>query len=252
MAIITDFGSRDSYIAEIYAILLTLCPTLRVVDITHHVPPGDIRSGSYLLGRAVQSFPTGTVFLGVIDPGVGSGRQAVVVNNRDRYFVGPDNGLFSAAIDWESRVDVRVIGWKDAASTRMSSTFHGRDLFAPVAGRLLNGESFANIGETGEFKDTRPPRACFRAGLEWVGEVTHIDCFGNIATNFPNGLSGKIIINSRDINVRALYYQERSYGELFWLEGSDGYIEVAANGSRADVMLNVSTGEAVRLICREN
>ena len=248
VGIITDFGLADGYVSEIKGALLSVCSVAQLVDITDLVPPGDVMAGAYILGRVVKVFPVGTIFLAVVDPGVGSARQAVVVRNSGRLFVGPDNGLLGRALDWSKEIEVRVIGWADAGKSGGSYTFHGRDLFAPVAGRLAAGTELEELGVPGELNDTDPPKQPLKQMEGWVGEVVHIDRFGNIATNLPNGLTGTIEIGGRKDLLPARCYGERPEGEPFWLPGSDGCLEVAMNRGSASELLGVKVGDPVRLV----
>ncbi len=242
VAMLTDFGLEDGYVGEMEAALARVCPAARVVHITHLVPPGDVRTGAYILGRTIPHFPQGTVFLAVVDPGVGTGRQPVIVGNRGCCFVGPDNGLFARAIDWRSGVEVRVIDWGDADSKFRAATFQGRDLFAPVAGRLARGDDFTTIGVPGVLKATFTPPGPESVAEGWRGEVVHIDRFGNIATNLPNGLPGRVV-KIAGVEVRqGTAYGEGPEGELIWIQGSDGCIEIAINRDSAARSLGVEVG----------
>ena len=134
VTLLTDFGSSDSYVAEIKGVLLGLCPAAVLVDVTHAVPPGDIRAGAYLLGRAWHRFPAGTVHLSVVDPGVGTARAALALRAHGHWFVGPDNGLFTPVLR-DAEVEIVTLPTPAGAAP----TFHGRDLFAPAAAALARG-----------------------------------------------------------------------------------------------------------------
>ena len=190
--------------------------------------------------------PLGTIFVAVVDPGVGTERQAVILRCMDRYFVGPDNGLFSRII-MDKKPEVRVIDWNDVVSGERSATFHGRDLFTPVAGRLACRGDFNDIGRPGELIDTYPANRVQLVEGGWIGEVIYIDHFGNVITNLPNGLTGRISISDQHDIIGARNYAEQPANILFWLSGSSGYIEISMNGGAAAAVLGVKIGASVKL-----
>jgi S-adenosylmethionine hydrolase len=219
ITLVTDFGTRDGYVGEMKGVLLEGAPDARLVDVTHDVPPGDVRAGGWVLGRIWPRFPLGSVHLAVVDPGVGSGRRAVAARIRDRWLVAPDNGLVTLAErGGAGTVPAGTAGGRgadedagpasdDAAGTGggveaareidpdrvglepLSDTFHGRDLFAPAAARLAAG------GDPGELGPALDPGGLVRlelekprrAGDEARGAVVHVDRFGNLVTNVPTG-----------------------------------------------------------------
>jgi len=247
VGIITDFGLQDSYVSEIKAVIYKKCTNVHIIDITHQVASGDIAAGAYLLGRVVHSFPDGSLFVAVIDPGVGTERQAVIIRNNQRFFIGPDNGIFTRAINWNIPIDVRICTLDNVDGIEISATFHGRDLFAPLAAKLACGTTFEDIGEAGILKETFKPNQASRTDNGWQGEVVYIDKFGNIATNLPNNLSGYIKIK-REINLPfAKTYSEQPVGEPLWLYGSDGCIEIAINQGHAGNTLDVQIGNPVEI-----
>jgi len=247
---ITDFGLKDSYVSEIHSTIMVLCPAVRIIDISHFLDPGDIDSAAYLLWRSKASMPRGTIFLAVVDPGVGSDRQAVVIENEGHYLVGPDNGVFSRIIQWERPVAVRVCGWEDVRSLRRSSTFHGRDLFAPLAARLANGAPLGSLGAPGALKATFPPPRPVRQGDEVIGRVVYIDRFGNLATDLPNGSLDEqcsmVALAGQTRIQHARNYIEAPPDRAVWIYGSDGCIEIAWKNRHAGVCLEAKSGEKVR------
>lgn len=248
VAFITDFGIKDSYVCEMYSSVLRECPRARLMDITHQIPRGNIKAASYLVWRASKFLPEGSVIVVIVDPGVGSNRQMVIINAQNRFFVGPDNGLFSRILDPNESCKVRIIDWNDTRSEHKSRTFHGRDIFAPVAGRLAAGYKFDEIGNSGKLLNTAPsnaPRIC-EGFIE--GEIVYIDHFGNAATDLPNTQSGLVELDSRRLLRNAETYTTGPTGECFWLAGSDGNIEIAANGGDAAKSLRLSIGDRVRFI----
>ncbi len=250
MGLITDFGLADSYVSELKLSILRYSSRVRFIDISHETPSGDILSGSHLLKRSCKYFPAGSIITAVVDPGVGSDRQAVAVRNNKLMFVGPDNGIFAGAIDWESEIDIRILDESDAMENgAISSTFHGRDLFGPVAGMLANGKDFDEIGKMGAFKATFAPDPPKIKKNSIAGRVVYIDKFGNIATNIPTeiiSVNSKVIIDRFDhcLSFRKTYSKDTD-DELFWLFGSDGCLEIAANRRNAAEILNSRIGDGV-------
>ncbi len=246
VALITDFGLVDGYVCEMHAVLYAMCPTVRVLDITHGIPAGDVKSAAYILQRTSRRLPAGAIFVAVVDPGVGTDRQAVLLDCMDRYFIGPDNGLFSRVI-MDEEYSARIIDWSDVGSKPGSAVFQGRDLFAPAAGKLAGGYDSSEIGRPGELLDTPPAGKPYRKDGGWVGEVVYIDRFGNVVTDLPNGLSGRISLRNRHGIAVARNYADQPQGGLFWLEGSGGYIEISMNQSSAADLLGVEIGDAVEI-----
>ncbi|MFN3821324.1 MAG: S-adenosyl-l-methionine hydroxide adenosyltransferase family protein [bacterium] len=242
VALVTDFGWEDPFVAEIKLQIWQVNPYIHILDITHHLPPGDIVRGAYIIGRVVERLPQRSVLLGVVDPGVGSSRQGVVIAFRERYLVGPDNGLFSYSIPWSEKFSVRILSQKDVRNT-ISPTFHGRDLFAPIAARLAVGEDVESFGEEGELQNTFPPPPPVRVGKIIYGKVLYIDRFGNLATNLPASFSGTVKVKGAMIIHQVRCYADLAPGKVGWLIGSDGKIELAANRERADRILGINIGE---------
>lgn len=250
VALVTDFGWQDSYVGEIQAVLLRRCPSARIIHITHDIPPGDIRAAAYVLGRSASVFPTGTIFLGVVDPGVGTDRPAVIVRTRGQFGVGPDNGIFARFVDWENPFAVRRIEKSDFNVKEISITFQGRDLFAPAAGDLALGHGFETIGKSTQFQNTFPPRLPQRTTQGWKGEIIYIDRFGNLATNLPNNLKGRIVYKgSRTLTPADSYLSIRD--AIGWLKGSDGCIEIAGCQTSAAKILAAQRGDEVEIILED-
>ena len=179
VTLLTDFGSSDSYVAEIKGVLLGLCPAAVLVDVTHAVPPGDIRAGAYLLGRSWHRFPAGTVHFSVVDPGVGTTRAALALRAHGHWFVGPDNGLFTPVLR-DAEVEIVTLPTPAGAAP----TFHGRDLFAPAAAALARGTPLQALGEP---FITMPARLTYTEphyeGKSVIGEIVYVDRFGTLVTN---------------------------------------------------------------------
>ncbi len=250
VTLLTDFGTRDAFVGAMKGVLLSICPQVRCVDLSHEVPSQAVACGAFLLRSVLEYFPRGIVHLAVVDPGVGSSRKAVAVESRGRFFVGPDNGLLPAAlVDWG--VDRAVeLTEKKFHLPHPSSTFQGRDIFAPVAAHLARGVSFGKLGKNlprlvpGVLSKPR------KTGKRWEGEVLWVDRFGNLITNFqrqeaPPG--SRFRIGSREIGRVGTHYGEVPPGGILALKGSSGYWEISVNRGRADERLRAGIGTKVAL-----
>lgn len=248
----SDFGTSDSYVAEVKGAVLRVAPDARVVDVTHEVPPQDVRTGAFLLMRAVAAFPAGTVHVAVVDPGVGTSRRAAVARTATGHvLVGPDNGLLSWAVG--ARGVWREWARPDLVPTPRSRTFHGRDLFGPVAAALAAGVvTPEDCGPAMPDPVVLPwPRARrVRGGCS--GKVLVVDRFGNVIlaipggwVQAPDGTSVRVEASGRTHEaVIGLY---ASGAPLVVHEDSSGWTEVAVPGGRADERLGVEPGAEVTL-----
>ncbi len=250
----TDFGLRDPYVAEIKAVILAICPEAAIVDVSHEVLRFDIRMGAYLLSSAVPYFPKGTVHLVVVDPGVGTARRCLAIETNSGFFVGPDNGVLVLAAQKQGIVSVREITNPKLMLPHVSNTFHGRDVFAPVAAHLANGVPIADVGaEAGGI--VRPEFAKVEvAGSLLLGEVLHIDGFGNIVTNIGEetltkakfGKSISVQVKDRSLMMRFVRtYAEAQPRENVVLLGSQGYFEIAMNQGDAAKEFKAKLGDRV-------
>ena len=243
VTLLTDFGLADSYVAEMKAAVLSRAPDVQLVDISHDVPPGDIRAAQYLVGRAWHRFPAGTVHLVVVDPGVGSARRAIAVQRQGHFFTGPDNGVLTPVLGDAETVELRIPG--DA-----SPTFHGRDVFAPAAARLANGEPLAGlgpgIGNAARLPMPVPKRA--RGVVE--GEVVYVDRFGTLITNIPGewtpGAKG-IEVAGKPVGPLRRTFADVQAGAFVGFVGSDGVLEIAVRDGSAARKLGVGVGAEVRV-----
>ena len=258
ITLLTDFGHRDPYVASMKGVILSLCPEAQVVDISHEVPKFDVRAGALILAQAAPWFPDGTVHVGVVDPGVGTARRAIVVVSRRFSFVGPDNGLLMLAAMRDGLRAVYAIERADLMLERVSRTFHGRDIFAPVAARIASGLDPSEVGP--EIKDYVVPSFAEPRldGPVALGEVMYIDGFGNIITNLPEdflaqlgaseGSELAIRLGGRELRVRLRSaYGEARPGELLALIDSWGMLEVAVSLGSAAERLGVKPGERVEV-----
>jgi S-adenosylmethionine hydrolase len=237
IALFTDFGWQGPYVGQIKAVLMQLASQQPIVDLMHDVPAFQPRAASYLLASLAKKFPVETVFLAVVDPGVGSRqRRPCVVSADGRWYVGPDNGLFNVIAHQAAEYKVWEITWRPEA---LSDSFHGRDLFAPVAAQLANGQS--------------PPMAITALAdnpKDWsteLAEIIYIDHFGNAMT----GLQGKLVNKDSKLKIRdhvipyARVFAEAPIGEPFWYLNSNGLIEVAMNQASAAQNLELAIGSTV-------
>lgn len=252
---VTDFGLQDGYVGAVKGVILGICPRAHVVDITHLVSPGDIRGGAYVLRSAYPLFPPGSIHLGVVDPGVGSARKAVAIQAGTHTFVGPDNGLFSWVLHCESDWKCRCLENENIWRPVVSRTFHGRDIFGPVAAHLANGFPFAELG-----------RVHHPVVLDWVrvsvtdagllGEVIHVDRFGNVVTNVRNtdldaawpGGQWRVLAGTRHVAGVSGTYAEVPKGTPAALVGSSGHLEIAVNRGDASRLLGISPGDPVIVV----
>lgn len=233
----TDFGAADLYVGQVRAVLHQVAPEARVVDLLHEAPAFNVKASAHLLAALAARIPAGSVTLAVVDPGVGSARKPVAVLTDDRWFVGPDNGLISVVAARAKKVEPFAIGWKPAG---FSTSFHGRDLFAPVAGMLGRGDRRAARLET-------KARLAVNFGGDDLAEVIYVDHYGNAITGMrASGLPRKarLVVEDRWI-ARARVFSDVPPGEAFWYENSIGLAEIAANAASAVAVLGLRVGSAV-------
>ena len=245
ITLLTDFGNTDHYVAEIKGVLLTEAPGVTLVDIAHSVSPGDVRSGAYILGRTWHRFPSDTIHMVVIDPGVGTSRAALALAAAGHCFVGPDNGVFTPVLQ-DTPVETVLLPTPEAASP----TFHGRDLFAPAAAALACGTLLQTLGQpfTG-----MPERLAYTIphfeGKTIVGEIMYIDRFGTLVTNLTSELVpayARLEVEDLDIGPLRRTYADVGTGGLLAYIGSAGAIEIAVRNGSAARRLGVGVGGSVR------
>jgi len=233
----TDFGTRDGFVGAIKGVIARLGGDVLVVDLAHDIPRHDIAHGAWVVATACREFPTGTVHLVVVDPGVGGARKDVIVRAHDMYFVGPDNGLFGLlAVEQAWAITNPAM-----TAPMVSPTFHGRDVFAPVAATLARGRHPDTIGPRIELA-AQPPWGPRGSG---EGRVIHIDHYGNLITDLPADEAGAAIaIAGRQLPI-ARTYEDVGEGELLAYIGSARTIEIAVRNGRADRALAATRGIAV-------
>lgn len=243
VTLMTDFGTRDGYVAEMKGVLLERAPGIPLIDITHDIPPHDIDTARQVLARYWQRFPRGTVHLVVVDPGVGTARRALAVASEGRFLVGPDNGVLSPALALDGATAVALHVPADA-----SATFHGRDVFAPAAAALASGRPIASLGvPCPDPILTAVPALVPAPGGRLEGEVVAIDRFGNAVTNLP-APDGDATAEwaGRRLPVRRTY-SDVERGEVVALVGSSGHIEIAVREGSAAAVLGIARGARVVL-----
>ena len=263
VTLLTDFGAADYFVGALKGAILSVNPLAHAVDITHEIPAHDIEAGAFTLLAAYRSFPPRTIHVAVVDPGVGSARRPLLVAAREHFFVGPDNGLFSYVCEREAG-DVRAyqLTNENFFRTPVSNTFHGRDIFAPVAGALSNGVPPEEFGEPIDdyvrLAALAPVREAGDDAGAWSARIIHIDRFGNLITNITRGeLAGaefargvRLDVGERAINSFRSFYAEGNgaeAGDLFAIWGSAGFLEIAADRASAARLLDARRGQAVRL-----
>src|SRR2546425_5488110 len=243
ITLLTDFGTSDSYVAEVRAVPLSRALGAALVDVTHQIPPGDVRAGQYVLARVWHRFPEGTVHLVVVDPGVGTERRALAAEAAGHYFVAPDNGVLSP-LPVETRFFELPVP-EDAAPT-----FHGRDVFAPAAASLANGTALAHLGHLISDPYRSPLPAPRLDGLTAVGEVIYIDRFGTLVTNIPGGSvepGSRVRLAGTDVGSLRRTFGDVERGQLLAYVGSGGTVEVAVRDGSAARLLGVGVGTEVRV-----
>ena len=257
IALLTDFGLADWYVAAIKGEILRRAPAARLVDLTHAIPPGDVRRAAFVLGQAWPSFPEGAVFLVVVDPGVGSARRPLAVRAAERFFVGPDNGVLESPLG-VSGAEARMLDPARVGGPPLSATFHGRDLFAPAAALLAAGADFAGLGPPAPDPVRLAQERPFAEGSSLVGHVVHVDRFGNCITDVAAADLGAYLAgrDPRRLRVRAgaaeiaglsTTYSEAPVGAVLALVGSGGRLEIAVAGGHAGARLGLASGDPIRL-----
>ncbi|QRK13322.1 SAM-dependent chlorinase/fluorinase [Archangium violaceum] len=254
ISLLTDFGLTDTYVGQMKAAILRVAPGAVLVDLTHAVPAQDVRGGAFLLWSAVEAFPEGSLHLAVVDPGVGSTRRAVAARTRrGDVLVGPDNGLLVPAIEQLGGLAGAVeLTAPEYRGPRQSRTIHGRDVFAPAVGHLAAGVELEKLGRA--LHHLERPFSFPPPGEEngWpVGEVLHVDTYGNLITNLPGALlPARFQVHIGATVIREAphaHYQVVASGEPLSLVGSAGLLEVSVREGSAAEVLGVGRGTRVRI-----
>lgn len=242
ITLLTDFGTSDYYVGAVKGAILSVNPSSVIVDITHEIPPQDVAAGAFTLLAAYKTFPAGTIHVAVVDPGVGSTRRPIIMSTSEQFFVGPDNGLFTYVCDREPSHRTFHVTADRYFRPEPSTTFHGRDIFAPVAAALSKGIAVEEFGA--EINDE-----VRLSSLETPLRIIHIDRFGNCVTNITRDRfdSESVVINGRTISEFREFYGERDGASLFAIWGSAGFLEISMNGGSAARELDANCGDEVSL-----
>jgi S-adenosylmethionine hydrolase len=255
VTLLTDFGLRDFFVGAMKGVILAVNRDARIIDISHDIPPQGVREAAFVLKGSYPHFPPGTIHVVVVDPGVGGARKAILVDAGAHLFVGPDNGVFSWIYrDWPCT----VVELTEAQFflPEVSSTFHGRDVFAPVAGHLSLG-----VYDVGSFGTVVPdpvtiefPEPVLRSD-EIIGEIVHVDRFGNLVTNIPKMMlrgrvkPGEVVVDVEGTVIEgiAVSYAQKEPGERLAIVGGAGLLEVSVNRGSARDSLRVGVGGRVSI-----
>jgi S-adenosylmethionine hydrolase len=271
IALLTDFGTSDPYVGVMKGVIAARCPQAVTIDITHEVSPQNVRQAAYLLRSAYRYFPAHTVFLVVVDPGVGTARRPIAIQTAHGLYVGPDNGVFGAVLE-------EVDGWQAVVlrqPERLSATFHGRDVFAPAAADLACGRALNEMGtpltDLEQLEQIEWRRIEQHGPETMIGEVIHIDHFGNVVTSLGpfewqdtgrravlhwrpdqpqlavDALTAQVEFAGRRLSPIRATYGETQPGDLLALLNSDQQLEIAVNQGNAAQLLGAKLGDAVRL-----
>lgn len=246
----TDFGTRDWFVGTMKGVILGIAPRAAIVDVTHEIPAGDIRAGAFALAAACRFFPKGTVHVAVVDPGVGGARRAIAVRTAKYFFVGPDNGVLSCALAKEEIKSVHRLENTKYFLAPVSHTFHGRDIFAPVAAHLSCGVPVRLLGPA-QNDYVRLPWPQPRVRKDRIdGEVVFIDRFGNAITNIENDKLNprrqlEVLLGRKRICQVNEFYQSVPARRAVAVPGSCGFLEIAVNGDSAARRFGLKIGSSV-------
>ncbi len=255
ITLLTDFGTKDHYVASMKGVILKINPQCCMIDVSHQVTPHDIQEGAFVLANAYSYFPKGTIHLAVVDPGVGGARKPLLLVTPDYYFVGPDNGLFTLITQRESVEQIIALDRKKYHLSKVSTTFHGRDIFAPVAAHLSLGIKPSVLGHKIDSSLCLGFQGPFVKEGELFGEIFHVDIFGNLVSNinertlirFTRGHPFVIRVGRKFIPGLKQGYWEGKEGEPIALLGSAGFLEISVREGNAQKKLKVRRGDSISI-----
>jgi S-adenosylmethionine hydrolase len=257
IALLTDFGTRDHYAGTMKGVALGICPDATLVDISHDLPAHDVLAGALELAACYRYFPSGTIFLVVVDPGVGSARRGIAADTGDYKFVAPDNGVLTIALDEHPPKRLVELTERKYARPTVSRTFEGRDRFAPAAAWLAKGIDVTALGRSaGSIYRLDIPQP--QVGADRIdGQVLRVDRFGNLVTNIDRKTFDRLSGGELDVRVGAHQiprvvstYADAAPGEICALFGSTDHLEIAANGASAAAALQLARGSEVHVARR--
>ena len=260
IALLTDFGDADHYVGAMKGAILNVCPDGVVVDLVHSLEPHDIEGGAWCLAASFRTFPPGSVFVAVIDPEVGSSRRGVAIEAAGYFFVGPDNGLFTYVLHETGDYKMHVVTNRSLMRPHVSATFHGRDVFGPVAAYLAKGTPLWQVGPVAEDPVLFPVHSMRHKGPgEWEATIVHVDRFGNLTTSLyerdltamlaeaGNDPTEVIVVVEGAVLPLVQTYADVAEGEACALVGSTGRVEVAVHRGSAARVLGAGKGSPVRI-----
>ncbi len=255
ICLLTDFSLKDGYVGVLKGVISNIAPKASIIDLSHEIETYNILQAGFVLYQSYRYFPKGTIFVAVVDPGVGSERKPILINTEHYYFIGPDNGIFSLVLSEEKVEQIVHLQNSKYFLNSVSSTFHGRDVFAPVAAHLSLGISCSSFGQ--KMEQCQKLHEFFPAIKKdrIFGRVLSIDRFGNMITNISKRFLEEIFsdldfaLSIKGKNIRKIYshYAEGKKGELFLLFGGSGFLEIAMNQGSAGKKLKIKRGEKLEL-----
>jgi S-adenosyl-L-methionine hydrolase (adenosine-forming) len=254
ITLLSDFGLRDIYVGVMKGVIAQINPAVRVIDLTHEIPPQDIAAGRFCLMSAYAYFPDNTVHIAVVDPGVGGKRRAIALQYASGFLVGPDNGLFGGILSQNPIIAaVELTNPQYWRTPSPSTTFHGRDIFAPVGAYIANGVPLEQLGREIDPKTLidLPGPPFTQTGNHASGYIQYADGFGNLVTNIPGafvqGKTWTVQVGAETI-LGCKTYSDISPGSLVAIIGSHGWVEIAVNGGNAKSHLKVDCGALVQIV----
>jgi S-adenosyl-L-methionine hydrolase (adenosine-forming) len=257
ITLLSDFGLNDVYVGVMKGAIYQVNPALKIVDLTHEISPQNITAAQFSLINAYPYFPIGTVHIAVVDPGVGGTRRAIAIELTDGFLVGPDNGIFTSFVRQRSIVRaVELTNTQYWRAAEPSSTFHGRDIFAPVGAHLACEVPLEELGDPIDLSSLAelPIPASVKTANGYMGNIQHIDRFGNVITNIPGevvrGKSWSVVVNRITI-PGCRVYADVELSQPLALVGSHGWVEIAINGGDAHFQLRLNWTDAVKVILKE-
>jgi S-adenosylmethionine hydrolase len=258
ITLLSDFGTADVFVGSMRGAILRINPKAQIVDLTHEVLAHDIRAAAYLLHSAARYFPSGTIHVAVVDPGVGSDRRPILVSTSTQHFLSPDNGLLSYVLAEEPGAEIRHLATQKYFLGSIGPTFHGRDLFAPAAAWLSRGEPLDSFGPRTETTVRFEVRRPVNEKGKLIGEVHHIDRFGNLITNIgyaelrdfvdmDDWLTLQVKVHQTTVKGLQRCYADAKSKKLAALVNSDGWLELFCNQARADKLAKAKLGDRIEV-----